>query len=197
MKIICLIAAAFFLTAGWLGWHYQNFQIKFDALISAKNFSAAQDALNDWEKSKANLLLSNFSRIKQELAFKKGWLAAQSGNTEEALKEFRKAASHASSLNAEAIYNAATLGLAGGRESLEKLAEDYILALKKNPNDFQTKVNLEIIRIIQNQQKQEMRSEEQSAPGKKGKKKIRQLQMDDNKNREGQESGESDQGVRY
>ncbi|MDP1629150.1 MAG: hypothetical protein Q8L57_00865 [bacterium] len=194
LKTLCLILAVGFFIGGWISCSYFDFQIKFDEKISGRDLAAAKNLLEEWEKTRTFWFLKNIPRVKQDLAFKKGWVLAQTGAFEEAIKEFRKAAGHPS-LGPEAIYNGATISLSGGRDSLEKLAEDYIRVLTLRPDDFQTKVNLEIIRILQNQAKKGM---PQPGSGKEGKdkNKIKQYQMSD-KEGQGQESGESNQGTRY
>ncbi len=192
-KIIFLILAIIFLGGGWLGYSYYSFQVKLDDKISDGELSRAKNLLKDWEKTRAFWFLKNISQAKQEFAFEKGWLLSQFGAYEEAIKEFRKVGNNFH-LGSSAVYNAATLGLVGGRESLERLAEEYIRALVAKPDDFQTKVNLEIIRILQSQAKKGM---PQPGEGKEGKdkSKMKQFQMKD-KEGQGDESN-PDQGVRY
>ncbi len=194
-KIICLIAAIILLSGGWLGYSYQKFQIEFADKISAQDLKSAADSLNllenslnPWEKTKAGWILNSIPRVKKDIAFKKGWLLSRLGDSEGAIKEFRKAG------GSEAIYNAATLALAGGRESLERLAEDYIKVLGENPDDFQAKVNLEIIRILQNQAKQQMQQQSPGDGDSKNKKKMKKYQPGDKENQGSQSEGE---GIRY
>lgn len=190
-KIILLGLAIVFLAGGWLGYSYYSFQAKLDDKISAGELSRAKNLLEDWEKTRAFWFLKNIPQAKQELAFEKGWLLSQFGAYEEAIKEFRKVGNNFH-LGSSAVYNAATLGLVGGRDSLERLADEYIRVLAAKPDDFQTKVNLEIIRILQNQAKKGM---PQQGDGKKGKDKMKQFQM---KEKEGQGNEPNpDQGVRY
>ncbi len=139
--------------------------------------------------------MKNIPYIKQNIAFEKGWLLAQFGAHEEAIKEFRKAASVSSSMKSQIIYNAATLALIGGRNSIERLAEDYIKVLGENSDDFQAKVNLEIIRILQQQAKQQAQQQQKPGDGDdKGKKKMKKYQPGD---KEGQGSEAPNEGVRY
>ena len=193
-KFICLIAAIVLLSGGLLGYSYYSFQIKIDEKISSRDLKSAKNLLENWEKTRSHWLLKNIPYVKQNIAFEKGWLLAQFGAYEEAIKELRKAASVPSALRPQAIYNAATLALVGGRESIERLAEDYIKVLGENPDDFQAKVNLEIIRILQNQAKQQT---QQQGPGEgdgKNKKKMKKYQPGD-KESQGSETG--NEGVRY
>ena len=192
-KIILLVLAVVFLGGGWLGYSHYSFQIRFDDKISARDLAAAKNLLEDWEKTRAFWFLKNIPQAKQELAFEKGWLLSQFGAYEEAIKEFRKVGNNFH-LGSFAVYNAATLGLVGGRESMERLAEEYIRALVVKPDDFQTKVNLEIIRILQNQAKKGMPQQGDGKEGK-GKDKMKQFQM---KEKEGQGTESNpDQGTRY
>lgn len=189
-KIILLVLVVVFLGGGWLGYSHYSFQIRFDEKISARDLAAAKNILEDWEKTRVFWFLKNIPRIKQELAFEKGWLLSQFGAYEEAIREFRKVGSNFH-LGSSAVYNAATLGLVGGRESLERVAEEYIKVLTVKSDDFQSKVNLEIIRILQNQAKKGM-----PQPGEgKDKGKMKQFQMKE-KESQGNESS-PDQGVRY
>jgi tetratricopeptide (TPR) repeat protein len=194
-KIIFLILSFVLLAGGWLGYSYYSFQIKFDEKISAQDWKSAKNLLDNWEGARTYWLLKNIPKIKQELVFEKGWLMSQWGDYEGALKEFRKAANISAPLMSQAIYNAATLALAGGRESLEKLAEDYIKVLSDNPDDFQAKVNLEIIRIYQKQAKMGMPpAPDEKGKKDKGKQKIKQFRPGEEEN-QGTESG--DEGIRY
>ena len=192
-KIILLGLAIVFLAGGWLSYSYYSFQAKLDDKISAGELSRAKNLLEDWEKTRAFWFLKNIPQAKQELTFEKGWLLSQFGAYEEAIKEFRKVGNNFH-LGSSAVYNAATLGLLGGRESLERLADEYVRVLAAKPDDFQTKVNLEIIRILQNQAKKGMPQQGDGKEGK-GKDKMKQFQM---KEKEGQGNDASpDQGVRY
>ncbi len=194
-KFLCLITAIILLSGGWLGYHYYSFQIQFDEKISSRDLKSAKNLLEDWEKTRYYWLLKNISYVKQNIAFEKGWIAAELGAYEEAIKELRKAASIPSALKPQAIYNAATLALMGGQESIERLAEDYIKILGENPDNFQAKVNLEIIRILQNQAKQQ--AQQQGSGGEKDgkdKKKMKKYQPSD---KEGQDSETKSEGVRY
>ncbi len=190
-RIICLVLAVVFLAGGWLNYSYQKFQIKFGDEISAHDLKSASDTLNYWEKTKAGWVLNNIPQVKKNIAFKKGWLLSRFGDSEGAIKEFRKAS------DSEAIYNATTLALIEGRDSLERLAEDYIKALGENPNDFQVKVNLEIIRILQQQAKQQAKEGAKNSDEEgKGKKKIKKYRPGDQEN-QGRSSDPEDQGIRY
>ncbi len=194
-KIICLIAAIILLSGGFLGYSYYSFQAQFDEKISSRDLKSAKNLLEDWEKTRSHWLLKNIPYVKQNIAFEKGWLLAQFGAYEEAIKELRKAANVPSALRPRAIYNAATLALMGGQESIERLAEDYIKVLGENPDDFQAKVNLEIIRILQNQAKQQMQQQGPGDNGKdKDKKKMKKYQPGD---KESQGSETKNEGVRY
>lgn len=193
MKIFLIIAAIGLIAVGLFGTPYYSFEKNLAEKISAQDLNGAKSAVENWEKSKAYWLLKNIPALKQNLAFEKGWIAAQIGDYEEAVKEFKKINSHPS-LKLKAAYNATTLSLLRGRESLEKLAEEYIKVLTEDSDDFQTKVNLEIIRILQNQQKQQMSGQGQGKSGQK-KSKIKQFQMKD-KNGEGTESPK-DKNPRY
>lgn len=194
-KIICLILSIGLLSGGWLGYSYYSLQTRFDEKISAKDWKSSENILEEYEKTTACWLAKNVPRIKQELAFEKSWLLAQRGAYEEAIKELRKAANISLPLKNDSIYNAATLALVEGRESLERLAEDYIKVLGKNPNDFQAKVNLEIIRILQQQAKMQMPAGSRGENGQKQKAKIKKYRPGD-QDRQGTPSSE-EQGVRY
>ncbi len=193
-KFICLIAAAILLSGGWLGSSYYSFQGKIEEKILSKDLKSAQNLLEDWEKKPSHWFLKNIPYIKQNISFEKGWLLSQLGAHEEAIKELRRAADISSMLRSRAIYNAATLALAGGRDSIERLAEDYIKVLGENPDDFQTKVNLEIIRILQNQAKQQMQQQGQGENEGKDKRRMKKYQPGDKEN-QGSES--NNEGVRY
>ncbi len=193
MRIFLIIAAIGLIAAGLFGTPYYSFEKNLAEKISAQDLNGAKSAVENWEKSKTYWLLKNIPSVKQKLAFEKGWIAAQTDNYEEAINEFKKANGHPS-LKLKAIYNAATLSLLRGRESWEKVAEEYIKVLTENSDDFQTKVNLEMIRRAQNQQKQQMSGQGNGKSGQK-KSKIKQFQMKD-KNGEGAESPK-DKNHRY
>jgi tetratricopeptide (TPR) repeat protein len=186
-KILFLIISLLLIFGGWLGYNYFSFQIKLNEKISAKEWSVAENILDEWRKTKSYWLLKNIPHLCQKLTFQKGWLLAQRGNYEEALKEFRKID------NPDALYNATTLALVGGRESLKKLIEEYIKVLRKKPDDFQAKINLEILLQEQEQEKIQM-----SRPGQnENEKKTREIkQFRPKKESEGQ-SGSENQGIRY
>lgn len=200
MKIVCLSISLMLIFCGWLGYSYYTFQIKFDEKISWREWKSAENLLGEWEKTNTHWLLNNIPRLKQEAAFQKSWLLAQRGDYEGAIKEFRKAANISSFLKSDALYNATTLSLSnylagGGRESLGKLAEDYTKVLQPpNSEDFKTRVNLEIVRILQQEEKARM----QPAPGqgegekKGGMKKFRPGEKDQQGN-----SSPEDQKIRY
>mgnify|MGYP001584500030 CR=1 FL=1 len=193
-KIICLIAAIILLSGGFLGRSYYSFQTQFDEKISSRDLKSAKNLLEAWEKTRSCWLLKNIPCIKQNIAFEKGWIAAELGAYEEATKELRKAASIPSALRPQAIYNAATLALVLEKESHERLAEDYIRALEEKPDDFQVKVNLEIVRMLQKRAKQQA---QQQGPGEgdgKDKKKMKKYRPGDKEN-QGSETG--NEGVRY
>ena len=188
-KIGCLAISLLLIFAGCLGYSYSGFQIKLGKKISSEELSSAENILNAWEKTITFGLLKNIAYFKKEFAFQKGWLLSQRGDYAGAIKEFRLSC----------LYNATTLSLADslsgkGREGLEKLAGDYIKVLTVNPNDFQAKINLEIIRILQKQAK------EQNVPASgqdkgEGKKKIKVIRPGDKDGR-GLSSPE-DQEQRY
>jgi len=137
-----------------------------------------------------NQTSENYEREKKKIE-RKNLIA---NKYEEAIKELRKAAGGPSKLRPQAIYNAATLSLASEKETLERLAEDYIKVLGDNPDDFQAKVNLEIIRILQKQAKQQA---QQQGPGDndgKNKKKMKKYRPGD---QEGQGSETGNEGMRY
>lgn len=184
-KIICLILSLLLIFGGWLGYNYSSFQIKFCEKISAKEWGIAENILDEWENTKSHWFLKNVPRLQQEFSFQKGWILAQRGDYDGAMKEFPSSS----------LYNAATLSLAeylagGGRESLEKLAEDYTKVLGDNPDDFQAKINLEIVRLLQEQAKKQI------SQGKDGQKKgIKKFRPGD-KDSDGSVKPEN-QGLRY
>jgi tetratricopeptide (TPR) repeat protein len=193
VTVVFLIFSVVLIFGGWLGYSYYAAQIKFDEKVSVRDLASAKNFLDDWEKTPAFWVLRNIPRIKQEAAFKKGWLLAQFGAYEEALKEFRKAANIPASLKERSLYNAATIALAGGKESLEQLAEDYVKVLVSDPDDFQAKVNLEIVRILQQQAQAQAGQKDGSGEGKEKGKKLRKYQPGD---KEGS-GGSDNQGIRY
>lgn len=194
-KFACLITAVILLFGGWIGLQYYSSQTQFDEKISSRDLKSAKNILEDWEKTKSYWLLKNIPYIRQNIAFEKGWIAAELGAYEEAIKELRKAASIPSTLRPQATYNAATLALMEGRESIERSAEDYIKVLGENPDDFQAKVNLERIRILQKQIKQQAQQQGiEEKDGKGNKKKMKKYQPGD---KEGQGSETPNEGVRY
>jgi len=193
-KFICLITAVILLSGGFLGYSYYSLEARFDEKVSSRDLKSAKNLLENWEKTRSGWLLKNIPYVRQNIAFEKGWLLAQFGAYEEAIKELRKAAGGPSKLRPQAIYNAATLSLASEKETLERLAEDYIKVLGDNPDDFQAKVNLEIIRILQKQAKQQA---QQQGPGDndgKNKKKMKKYRPGD---QEGQGSETGNEGMRY
>ncbi len=201
-KIICLIFSLLLISAGWLGYSYSEFQKEFNDKISEENWSSAENAINTWEKNSASWLLKNIPYFKQKLSCEKGWLLAQNGAHEEAIKELKKATGISSHFKETAMYNAATMELNGylsgnSRESLEKIAEDYKNVLGENPGDFQAKVNLEIVCILQQQEKKKMQAQAgDDENSKKGKEKgtMKKFQPGD---REGQGTSSGNQGIRY
>ncbi len=194
-SIICLIAAIILLSGGLLGYSYYSFQIKIDEKISSRDLKSVKNLLETWEKTRYHWLLKNIPYVRQNIAFEKGWLSAQFGASEEAIKELRKAANIPSALRSQAIYNAATLALMEGRESIERLAEDYIKVLMENPDDFQAKINLEIVRMLQKQAKQQMQQQgDGDDKDSKAKKKMKKYQPGDKEN---QGSETKNEGVRY
>lgn len=169
-KIGCLIISLLLIFGGWLGHSYFGFQKELNSKISAKEWNVAENILDEWEKTSGYWFLKNISCVRQGLSFQRGWLLAQRGDYEKAVKEFRSSS----------LYNAATLSLAEylmdkGRESLERLADDYIKVLGDSPNDFQAKVNLEIVRILQKQAKEKMAPSGQSQDEPKG---IKNFKLD-------------------
>ncbi len=93
------------------------------------------------------------------------------------------------------IYNTANLSLLKGREDWGKVAGEYEKALAIDSDDFQTQVNLEMLKRAQEQQKQEASGQEQSKSGQE-QKRIKQFQMKD-KGKEGTESPPKDKNPRY
>lgn len=187
-KVALLITAVIFLIGGLLGYSYYSFQIKFNDKILFRDLSSAKNLLEDWENSFNGRILGNISSIKQNLILEKGWLLAQFGDKESAIKEFRK-------INEPlAIYNAATLALIQGRDSLDRMADDYVKVLGKTPNDFQAKVNLEIVRILQQRAKKD--GSQTSSGDEEGKKnsKIKRYQPGD---KDSQEVGGGGGEIRY
>ncbi len=187
-KAFCLILSLLIISTGWLGYSYVVFRSNLDEKISAQEWNAAENAISEWAKTPSCWLLKNIPAIHQKISLEKGWLMAQRKDYENAIKEFKKAG---------AVYNATTVALVEGKESLERLSEDYISALKKNPDDFQAKVNLEIIRILQQQAKTQMQAQGEGQGDKDGKK---QKQMKKYQPGDGENKGTSsadDQGTRY
>lgn len=192
-RVALLIFSIVLILSGWLCYSYYEAQIKFDEKVSAHDLVSAKNLLDDWEKTSAYYVLRNIPRIRQDVAFKKGWLLAQFGAYEEALKEFRKAANIPAFLKDRSLYNATTIALAGGKESLERLAEDYVKVLAGNPDDFQAKVNLEIVRILQQQAQSQFGQKDSSGEEKQKGKMLKKYRPGDKES-----SGSSDnQGIRY
>ncbi len=194
LKIFLMIIAVGLIAAGLFGGPYYSFQKELAEKLSTQDLSGAKSAVESWEKSKTYWLLKNIPVIKQNLAFEKGWIAAQIGDYEEAVKEFKKANEHPS-LKLKSIYNTATLSLLKGREDWGKVAGEYEKALAIDSDDFQTQVNLEMLKRAQEQQKQEASGQEQSKSGQE-QKRIKQFQMKD-KGKEGTESPPKDKNPRY
>ncbi len=192
-KVFLLVLSVCFLAGGWLGLSYTKFGMEFDKAVSAKDFVKAGSLVGVWEKTRAWQFLKNIPEAKQSVVFKQGWLQAQLGADEEAIREFRKAAGQ-SLTGADAAYNAATISFSRlGHESLERLAKEYIGVLRIKPDDFQAKVNLEIIRILQNQAKMGMPSPGEGEKEQKGK--IKKYRPGD---REAPGVSEpADSGIRY
>lgn len=195
MKKIMLFALSVILIfGGYLGYSYYGFRMKISEKISAQDWKSAENILESWKKTKTYWVLKNIPQIKQKLTFEKAWLLAQHRAYKEAIEEFRKAANISGPLASQALYNATTIALSENRESLERLAEDYIKVLGKNPDDFQTKVNLEIIRILQKQSKMGIPAPGADGEGKE-KQKIKKYRPGDEES-QGTSSPES-QGIRY
>jgi len=188
-KISCLVISLFLFSAGCLAYSYVNFQVKFSKKILTGELGLAEDILGEWEKGITSRLLKSISRFERENAFQRGWLLSRRGDYTRAKKEFRLSS----------LYNAVTLSLeeflsGKGRESLEKLAEGYVKVLGDDPDDFRAKVNLEIVRLLQKQAKEQMLSSERSGGEQKEIRKFRPGSGDE----EGQgSSSPGDQELRY
>lgn len=193
LKAVCLLLSAALFAAGWVGYSYFSFQNKMEQSMAAKDLKTAGELLNGWTATPAGKIVKSIlPQIKQSMTMQKGWLLAQSGDFENAAKEFRKAAETVSPKTPDALFNAATIALAQGNEALERVADDLVKMLREAPNDFKGKVNLEIVKIKQNQAKQQGQS---GKPGE-GEKKQKIKKFRSGEKNEGP-SEEQNEGLRY
>lgn len=90
--------------------------------------------------------------ISEDLAMKESWALYKSGDRERAAKIFRKLASsrgHGDS----ALFNAATIELSP--ETFERAIHDYEEVLEKSPGHLRAQKNLEILRQIEREQRED------------------------------------------
>ena len=183
---IFLITATALATVGWLGYSYESFRINFGEHVLAGEIVVAEKIYLAWETGLAFKILEHVSFVRENGILSKAWLLVRTGDFAGAIREYSELPEAS-----VALYNGATVSLVEGDKSVERLAEKYIKVLQKNPDDFQARVNLEIVRVAQEQSKQ--KSSSSLGKGKEDKKegKLRY--------RPGDNSGGGDdrQGFRY
>lgn len=167
--LIGFCAAVILIFVGWLGHAYHDFRATFGEKISMRDIVAAEKIYSTMESSRAFWFFSMIPIVRDDFILSKAWVAAQLGDYAEALKQYRKLADG----NMDAAYNAATIALAIGQVNSEKIAAEYIRILQKNPDDFRARVNLEIIKMVQEQQKQKGKSIPGDGDGQEKVKKYR------------------------
>ncbi|HXV26823.1 MAG TPA: hypothetical protein VD862_02270 [Candidatus Paceibacterota bacterium] len=144
------LIAALMLIAGALAywsWSYREYDRTLRTVLTAQAGSdpaAYAAALESLAASRASWVLRQIPELQRRLDYAGGVLSLMTGDTESADRAFSvTAGAHTDAIAARALYNRGNLAVA--RRQLETAKDQYITALKADPGDLQTKINLELL----------------------------------------------------
>jgi hypothetical protein len=141
---------------------YGRYRLDFGEKASKNDVVGAWIVFEKWENSLVFKFSGFLPSVKEDAVLKKAWLLAQSGLYVEAAKEYRKLGGK----NSDALFNAATVALAGGQESPERIIQEYTDALILDSRHFKSKINLEILFSEQQKNKKNSDNGEKDGEGK-------------------------------